>query len=138
MEHEFAEHAERASVPRPRDLSAHLCCMRGLTRLCREREDPILFTYKVGLLMENLALYISCPIWRKPRHRGIAEPAERPSALCLTENTGLTTAHLAHVLLAGEHQLMVDDPVRLPLEERATGVDKYLCLLHHRLVALHA
>lgn len=44
--------------------------------------------------------------------------------------------HLTHVLLCGEHQLVVDDPVRLPLEEGGGGVDEHGLLLHQRLVPL--
>jgi len=65
---------------------------------------------------------------------GALEEARRE----LDEPLGVDRAHLAHVLLAGQHQLVVDDPVRLPLEERAAGVNKHLRLLHHRLVALRA
>ena len=54
----------------------------------------------------------------------------------LDEPLGIDGAHLTHVLLAGQHQLVVDDPVRLPLEQRARRVDEHRCLLHHRLVPL--
>ena len=37
----------------------------------------------------------------------------------LDKPLGIYGAHLAHVLLAGQHKLVVDDPVRLPLKQRA-------------------
>ena len=43
--------------------------------------------------------------------------------------------HLTHVLLAGQHQIMINDPVRLPLEQGRAGVDEHWRLLHHGLVA---
>lgn len=42
--------------------------------------------------------------------------------------------YLSHVFLAGEHQLEVDDPVRLPLEECRGGVDENRGLVRHRLI----
>eukprot|EP00976_Prorocentrum_cordatum_P086025 1186344-Prorocentrum_minimum.AAC.2 len=54
----------------------------------------------------------------------------------LGEPLGFDDAALAHVLLGGEDELVVDDPVRLPLEERRGRVDVHRLVLHHRLVAL--
>ena len=44
--------------------------------------------------------------------------------------------HLAHILFAGEHKFMVDDPVRLPLEECGAGVNEDRGLLHDCLIPL--
>lgn len=46
-------------------------------------------------------------------------------------------AYLSHVFLACQDQLMVDDPVRLPLEESRGRVDEDGRLLHYCLVPLH-
>ncbi len=48
----------------------------------------------------------------------------------------LAHAHLAHVLLGGEHQLVIDDPVRLALEERRRRVDEHRCPVRDCLVPL--
>lgn len=42
--------------------------------------------------------------------------------------------HLTHVLLAGQHQFVVDDPIRLPLEECRGGVDEHRRAVCNRLV----
>jgi len=44
--------------------------------------------------------------------------------------------YLSHVLLGGEHKLMVDHPVWLLLEHGRAGVNVHWLLLHHSLVAL--
>lgn len=44
--------------------------------------------------------------------------------------------HLPHVLLGGQNQLVVEDPVRLMLEQSRGRVDEDRLMLHHRLVAL--
>lgn len=43
-------------------------------------------------------------------------------------------AYLPHVLLRGEHQLVVQHPVRLLLEQCRGRVDEHRLLLHYRLV----
>lgn len=43
-------------------------------------------------------------------------------------------ADLSHELLGREHQLMVDEPARLLVEQRAVGVDVHRLLVLHRLV----
>ena len=45
---------------------------------------------------------------------------------------------LSHELLGGEDQLVVDEPARLLLEQRAVGVDVDRLLVLHRLVAAFA
>lgn len=40
-------------------------------------------------------------------------------------------AHLPHVLLCGQHQLVVHHPLRLVLEDGAGGVDEHGLALHH-------
>lgn len=45
-------------------------------------------------------------------------------------------ARLAHVLLGGQHKLVIDDPLRVPIEERGGGVDVDYLSVVHRLVAL--
>jgi len=42
---------------------------------------------------------------------------------------------LSHELLGGEHQLVVDEPARLLVEQRAVGVDVHRLLVLHCLVA---
>ena len=44
--------------------------------------------------------------------------------------------HLAHVLLGGEHELVVDEPLGRAVEERGGGVDVHDLPLVHGLVAL--
>ena len=46
-----------------------------------------------------------------------------------------TIAYLTHVLLCGEHQLMVQHPVRLLLKQGGRWVDKHRLLFHHGLVS---
>jgi hypothetical protein len=44
--------------------------------------------------------------------------------------------HLTHVLLGGEDELVIDDPVRLPLEQRGGRMDVHGLVFHQALVAL--
>ena len=64
---------------------------------------------------------------------GVRDPEERGREF--GEPLGVDSGHLAHVLLGGEHELVVDDPLRLPVEERARRMDVHHLPVHHRLVA---
>ena len=73
------------------------------------------------------------------RRRGGSQPAPTtawwaapPACVGAPKNANATPAtHLPHVLLGGQHQLVVDHPLRLVLEDGAGGVDEHRLLLHH-------
>ena len=54
----------------------------------------------------------------------------------LEEPFGVDSAHFTHVLLRGLHQLVIYDPLRSLVEQRARWVNEHLLVVTDRLVAL--
>ena len=81
-------------------------------------------------IIQRLQTLCSLPTRQFVRICCLEEPGRQ-----LHKPFGIYGAHLPHVLLAGQHQLKVDHPIRLTLKQRRGRVNENRVLLHNCLVA---
>ena len=85
------------------------------------RSSTLAETPRVGIVVPVVQRFDLFSLLSLAQMSRIAELEEARGEL--DEPLGVDGAHLAHVLLGGEDELVVDDPVGLTLEEGAGGVD---------------